>query len=354
MLRSATEKLHVFLQRRRVGYFSMEIALRSEIPTYAGGLGVLAGDTLRSAADLGVPLVGVTLVSREGYFRQSFDVAGRQVEQPDPWEPAAWAEPLPAKASVAIDGRHVWIGGWLYVVEGAGGGRVPVVLLDCDLPENAPQDRRITHALYGGDREYRLAQEIVLGIGGVRMLEALGFGIDAYHLNEGHSVLLALELLRRSEYEERRTGARGRPFTMCRVYAPNATSRRTLPSTRVTTDFRMTLFVVCGRLRRRATLRRLGGDGELNTTRLAMNSERARQRRGASPRGDRGEALSRLSRTAITNESIPNLAHPAVARMFDRFCQGWAVEPEPASLRADSRIPNEEIARGQAAKLRAR
>src|SRR5690606_2005376 len=125
----ANEALRAFLRQRRIGYFSMEIALRSEIPTYSGGLGVLAGDTLRSAADLEIPLVAVSLVSREGYFRQSFDPSGRQVEQPDPWNPADWGEPLPAKVSVVIDGREVWIGGWLYVVEGLAGGSQPVVLL---------------------------------------------------------------------------------------------------------------------------------------------------------------------------------------------------------------------------------
>jgi starch phosphorylase len=192
--------LRSFLAQQRVAYFSMEIALRSEIPTYSGGLGVLAGDTLRSAADLRIPLVGVTLVSREGYFRQSIDAAGRQIEQPEPWKPEAWAEPLPAKVSVVIDGRAVWIGGWLYSVVGLGAVQ-PVVLLDTDLPENDPRDRLLTHFLYGGDAAYRLGQEIVLGIGGVRMLDALGFRVLAYHLNEGHSALLALQLLRRAEYE---------------------------------------------------------------------------------------------------------------------------------------------------------
>ena len=152
--------IRTFLVQQRVAYFSMEIALRSEIPTYSGGLGVLAGDALRSAADLRIPLVGVTLVSREGYFRQSIDAAGRQIEAPDPWRPEAWAEPLPAKVSVTIDGREVWIGGWLYVVEGIG-GRQPVVLLDTDLAENDPRDRLLTHYLYGGDQTYRLSQEIV-------------------------------------------------------------------------------------------------------------------------------------------------------------------------------------------------
>src|SRR5690606_14016386 len=103
-----------FLYSRRVGYFSMEIALRSEIPTYSGGLGVLAGDTLRAAADLDLPLVAVSLVSRAGYFRQEIDAHGRQVEHPALWDPRDWARPLTAKIAVTIEGREVWIGAWLY------------------------------------------------------------------------------------------------------------------------------------------------------------------------------------------------------------------------------------------------
>ena len=172
----------------------MEIALKPEIPTYSGGLGVLAGDTLRSAADLRIPMVAVTLVSRKGYFRQEIDSHGRQIEHPDPWDPSRYADPLPAKIAVPIEGRDVWVGGWLYVLTGIDGGREPVILLDTDLPENRADDRAITDELYGGDAEYRLKQEIVLGIGGVRMLDALGFRIAHYHLNEGHSALLTLQL----------------------------------------------------------------------------------------------------------------------------------------------------------------
>jgi len=190
-----------FLTSRRIGYFSMEIALKSEIPTYSGGLGVLAGDTVRSAADLRIPMVAVSLVSRKGYFRQEIDAQGRQIEHPDPWDPSRYAYPLPAKIVVPIEGRDVWVGGWLYVLEGVGGGREPVILLDTDLPENRDDDRRITDSLYGGDAAYRLKQEIVLGIGGVRMLDALGSRISLYHLNEGHSALLTLQLLLRHAYE---------------------------------------------------------------------------------------------------------------------------------------------------------
>ena len=189
--------LDEFIHAPRIAYFSMEIALRNEMPTYAGGLGVLAGDTVHSATDLELPMVAVSLVSRAGYFRQEIDARGRQLEHPATWDPRRWAQPLDAKIAVPIDGRTVWIGAWLYVREGSMGGRQPVLLLDTDLNENSHDDREITHYLYGGDNVYRLKQEIVLGIGGVRLLQALGFSIRHFHINEGHSALLGLALMRR-------------------------------------------------------------------------------------------------------------------------------------------------------------
>jgi starch phosphorylase len=183
--------------RPRIAYFSMEIALEEGIPTYSGGLGVLAGDMMRSAADLGVPIVAVTLVSRAGYFRQEI-VGGRQVERPEHWDPAARAQRLDCKVAVRIGDHDVWIGAWQYEVPSHSDQfpPIPVILLDTDLPENRDEDRTLTHFLYGGDATYRLRQEIVLGVGGVRMLTALGLDIQKYHLNEGHSALLTLELLR--------------------------------------------------------------------------------------------------------------------------------------------------------------
>ena len=112
-----------FIYAPRIAYFSMEIALRNEIPTYAGGLGILAGDTMRSAADLRLPLVAVSLVSRAGYFRQEIDGLGRQHEQADPWDPARWARSLEAKVAVPIEARIVWVSAWLYVLESHLGGR---------------------------------------------------------------------------------------------------------------------------------------------------------------------------------------------------------------------------------------
>src|SRR3954471_13013685 len=178
-----------------VAYFSMEICLEQGIPTYSGGLGILSGDTLRSAADLGAPVVGMTLLHRQGYFEQHIDADGNQTEAPVRWDPEAKLEPVDVRASVLIEGRHVQVRAWRYTVRGVSGREVPVYLLDTQLPENSDYDRALTDKLYGGDGRYRLCQEVVLGMGGAALLRQLGYGSLNYHLNEGHSALLTLCLL---------------------------------------------------------------------------------------------------------------------------------------------------------------
>lgn len=179
-----------------IAYFSMEIGLESEMPTYSGGLGVLAGDTIRSAADLKIPMVAVSLLYRKGYFYQRIDSTGFQREEPVEWAINDYLEELPHRVSVTLEGRTVFIKSWKYEVKGISGFTVPVYFLDTCLPENSEWDRSITDYLYGGDMHYRLCQETVLGIGGVRMLRALGYEhIERFHMNEGHSSLLTLELL---------------------------------------------------------------------------------------------------------------------------------------------------------------
>ena len=183
----------------RVAYFSMEVGIDPRMPIYAGGLGILAGDMLRALADLKMPAVGVSLLCTEGYFEQTLDAAGNQGERAAAWDPATVARPLRAAAQVTIEGRPVVVRAWEYEVRGATGFVVPLILLDTDVDANAPGDREITRSLYGGDERYRLCQEIVLGAGGVRMLQALGYvGIERYHMNEGHASLLAVELLRQA------------------------------------------------------------------------------------------------------------------------------------------------------------
>ena len=180
-----------------VAYFSMEIAINPGMHTYSGGLGVLAGDTLRSAADLGVPLIAFTLVHRKGYFQQRLDERGMQSEEIQPWNPADFCIEEKARVTVSVEDRIVTVRCWRYDLVGRFGHVVPIYLLDTDLDGNTGWDRGLTDHLYGGDTNYRLEQEIVLGMGGARMASALGHKVNVHHMNEGHAALLTLALLER-------------------------------------------------------------------------------------------------------------------------------------------------------------
>jgi starch phosphorylase len=184
-----------FPQAGVVAYFSMEIAINQGMPTYSGGLGVLAGDTLRSTADLGIPLVAFTLLHRKGYFRQHLDLEGKQTEESQPWIAEDFCTEETPRIAVTVEDRTVAVRAWRYDMVGRAGHIIPIYLLDTDLPENSAWDRGLTDHLYGGDSNYRLQQEIILGMGGVRMLNALGHRVNVYHMNEGHAALLTLALL---------------------------------------------------------------------------------------------------------------------------------------------------------------
>src|SRR5277367_6326697 len=184
------------LPKRFVAYFSMEIALENAMPSYSGGLGVLAGDTVRAAADIKLPMVAVSLLYRNGYFTQRLAEDGSQTEEPVTWRVEDFLREESARVSVPLENRRVELRAWRYDVKGVHGFVVPVYFLDAALESNAESDRALTGSLYGGDPYYRLCQEVLLGIGGVRMLRALGYDeLTRYHMNEGHAALLALELL---------------------------------------------------------------------------------------------------------------------------------------------------------------
>jgi len=174
----------------------MEIALENAMPSYSGGLGVLAGDTIRAAADVRLPLVAVSLLYRKGYFHQRLSDEGAQTEEPVEWNVEKFLVEEAPRVVVTLEDRRVELRAWRYTVTGVRGYEVPVYFLDADLPENDPRDRELTGTLYGGDPYYRLSQEVLLGIGGVRMLRALGHTeLMRYHMNEGHAALLTVELL---------------------------------------------------------------------------------------------------------------------------------------------------------------
>ena len=190
-----------------VAYVSMEIAVATAVSTYSGGLGVLAGDVIRAAADAGYPMAGVTLLYRDGYFRQRLDASGAQHEEPQSWRPDAALEQLEPVVTIAISGRAVHAAVWRYTVTGVDGHDVPVSFLDTDRADNDEAARGLTRALYGGDARYRLEQETLLGLGAVAVLHALGHDrVGTYHMNEGHSALLILALL-----QESRTNPHGLP-----------------------------------------------------------------------------------------------------------------------------------------------
>ena len=335
--------LEEFILEPRIAYFSMEIALSNEIPTYSGGLGILAGDTMRSATDLELPMVAVSLVSRAGYFRQEIDSNGRQLELPDSWDPAQYASPLNAKIAVTIEGRPVWVRGWLYVLRGHMNGIQPVILLDTDLEENNEEDQQLTHYLYGDDKAYRLKQEIVLGIGGVLMLQALGFTVRHYHMNEGHSALLSLELLQRHAYpmEDVRSGESPYDIPYIReicsftTHTPMEAGHDRFPYDMV--------WRILGEFIHPETLKHLAGEDDLNMTRLALNMSEY-----INGVAKRHAELSRTMYPGYQVHAITNGVHPftwtadSFIKLYDAYLPGWCHEPE-LLVRAECSITDDAI-----------
>jgi starch phosphorylase len=331
-----------FLTEQRIAYFSMEIGLTAEIPTYSGGLGVLAGDTIKTAADLKIPLVAVTLLSRKGYFLQTIDDQGRQQESPNTWEPEKLLECLPAKTLLSIEGRDVKVQAWLYRVTSPSRGQVPVLFLDTDIPGNADEDRGITDYLYGGDQAYRLKQEIVLGIGGARLLAQLGFSIRKYHMNEGHASLLTLELLTRSRrpledtWDERNSWNTREVISKCvfTTHTPVRAGHDQFPYELVERilDHEIPLDLLKG----------LGGQEQLNMTLLAMNLSQY-VNGVAKKHGEVSQAMfPGFEIHAITNGIHPfTWTSPYFVNLYGRYLPSWATEPEML-VRVDS-IPDAEI-----------
>jgi len=249
-------------QERKVAYFSMEVGLRPEIPTYSGGLGILAGDTLKSFADLNVPAVGVTLLYTRGYFHQEIDADGNQVEVPVEWNPADFMTLLTDKVAIEIEGRTVLIQAWLYAVQGIGGFSVPVLFLDTNVETNAPEDREISAYLYGGDERYRLKQEVVLGIGGSHLLQILDHdNLEAYHMNEGHAALLTLDLMDRYQQDLEKV----KELCVFTTHTP-------VPAGHDTFDADMARTVLGGKFQLDSLHHDniIGSDGRLNMTYLAL------------------------------------------------------------------------------------
>jgi Glucan phosphorylase len=179
-----------------IAYFVMECGVEPYIPTYSGGLGVLAGDTLQSLADLKVPSVGVTILWRKGYTSQHLTAHGAQTDFPQAWDPSKYLKPLDIKIKIPVNGQDIYVTAWKYDMMGISGHIVPVLFLDTNLKENQPEIKQIFDRLYLAQGKDRMLQEIIFGIGGYELLKALGYKIMVYHINESHSAFLTVGLLK--------------------------------------------------------------------------------------------------------------------------------------------------------------
>lgn len=324
-----------------IAYFSMEIALEEGIPTYSGGLGILAGDTLRSAADLKLPISAVTLLYRKGYFYQKLNSQGIQSEMPVEWIVSDFLKELPQRIEVSVEGRKIQVRAWQYNITSKEGSSIPVYLLDTDLPENSAWDRTLTGFLYGGDQYYRFCQEIVLGIGGVRMLRALGYDqIRRFHMNEGHAALLTLELL-----DEAALRANKKQFTHEEVELVRKQCIFTTHTPVIAGHDKFPLDMVEKVLQRKEIFDMkevFCCEGILNTTYLALNL--SHYVNGVAKR--HGE-ISRLMFAKYSIDSITNGVHaatwtsPSFQELYDRHIPGWRVDN--FSLRSALSIPKSEI-----------
>jgi starch phosphorylase len=324
-----------YLRATRIAYFSMEIGLRPEMHTYSGGLGILAGDAARSAADLGLPMVFVTLVSRSGYLHQDIDSRGAQIDGADPWNPQDYTEAVGVMVAVVSEGRTVWVRPWLYELKSPLGGRVPIILLDTNVTENDARDRSITDRLYGGSETDRIRQEIVLGIGGERVLRALGFAISTYHLNEGHAAFLALSLLLR--YRREPVLADDESLT----YAIEQVREQCVFTTHTPVEAGHDRYDygdvrrVLGDIIELERLKQLAGVDRLNMTHLALslsgyvNGVALRHAQTAQ------NMFPGYRVRAITNGAhVPTWMHPNIAAVVETRLPHWAREPV-SLMRAD-------------------
>lgn len=315
-----------------VAYFTMEIGLDARIPTYAGGLGVLAADLMRSCADMKVPAACMTVCWQHGYMKQSLRADGTQDYAQQSWNPKDFMTLQKERVKVQIEGRDVTVAAWRYDVQ-SGKHTVPVFFLDTNLPENSEADRAITRYLYGGEGNMRIKQEIVLGIGGVRMLRALGFdqgSVGTYHMNEGHAAFLTLELLRErnfSDVDVRKSCA----FT---THTPVMAGHDVF-------DYDEAWKVVGDMLPWH--IKKLAGEDRLSMTLLAMNL--SRYVCGVS------RVHSQVSRAMFPGhevDAITNGVHhttwvsPDIAKVLDAHLPEWRKDPT-ALVTAGRDLPSEEL-----------
>lgn len=325
---------------RKVAYFSMEIAIDAAIPSYSGGLGVLAADTIRSACDLRLPMVALTLLYRRGYFRQKIDANGWQSESPVDWNVAEFLQELPERVSVQIEGREVQVRAWKYEVK-SGGWTIPVFFLDTQLPENSEFDRSLTDTLYGGDEHYRLCQEIVLGVAGVRFLRAHGCtNLRRFHMNEGHASFLIVELLGAAAKVANRDTPTDEDLETVRSQSV-FTTHTPVPAGHDRFPIEMVRHAL-GRPELELLTPLCCTDGMLNMTELALNASRY-----VNGVAKKHAEVSQAMFEDFEIDAITNGVHaaswtaPPLQELFDRYIPGW--REDNASLRQAMCIPRHEI-----------
>lgn len=318
-------------QKLTVAYFTMEIGIKADMPTYAGGLGMLAGDLMRSAADVQVNGVCMTLRWQHGYMKQHINPDGTQEYQDSEWNPADHLQKLDQTVTVEVEGRQVTIACWQYDIVGLHGGVVPVYFLDTDVEQNTQEDRLITNHLYGGDGYMRLKQETVLGIGGVRMLRALGYNdIGTFHMNEGHAAFLTLELLREREWSNEAV----KPSCAFTTHTPVKAGHDVF-------SYDMAYKVLGDQLPWH--IREIAGQDALSMTHLAMNMSHytcgVSQIHGKVSR----EMFPGYEIDAITN-GVHHLTWvcPEMSSLFDSYCTGWQEEPELLHKKVNT-IPDDDL-----------
>ena len=329
-----------------IAYFSLEIGLDASLPTYSGGLGVLAGDTIKAAADLGLPYAAVTLLYRNGYFKQQLNEEHLQTEASVEWDPEAQLEEMPQRAYVPIEGRVVHVRAYRLMLRGATGHHVPIYFLDTDLPENEKKDRAITHALYAGDTDHRIKQEAVLGIAGKRFLRAATHDVVLHHMNEGHAVFVTVELLSEhlSRFDKQKIDADAIAWARDRCVF---TTHTPVPAghDRFSID-RVRAIIGDHPAFDRADL--YGGNNVLNTTVLALNLSRF-----ANGVAIKHGEVSRRMFPGYDISSVTNGVHagtwtsPQMAALYDRHLPGWRTNN--AELRRAVGIPDSDILEAHAA-----
>ena len=334
----------------KIAYFTMEIGLEPFIPTYSGGLGVLSGDTVKSSADLELPMVAVTLIYHQGYFKQVIDDSGTQINQPEDWQASKYLEKLNKIVKVNIDGTDVYISAYRRMVVGITGYQVPVIFLDTDINENNEEFRKITRNLYGGDQWMRFAQEMVLGIGGVRMLREMNYKhLETFHMNEGHAAFLTLELLKetkRSLYEVWDADA------VWDVHAVQEkavfTTHTPVPAGHDRFSYEHVQKMMQGEIFKGEDalplrlLKKWAGFNELNMSLLALNLSRF-----ANGVAKKHSQVSREMFPGYDIRWVTNGVHTrtwtcnSFKELFDKYIEDW--DEDPSLLRNAKAIPPEEI-----------